>query len=136
MRSQHRDEQSLLHVAHADDPCRHAIDAGIEEVETEQRAVEGVAAYDLAGDLGGFVVKADHMVAVPADAAGDVQSNGGVEEVHGGQLIRDDLGGVIVAVVHQRDDAAGGGVGHAELGRADRVGLKPDAEDLRFQRNV
>ena len=44
------EQQGLEHAARADDPGRHAVDAGVEEVEPDVDAAEVVAADQLLGD--------------------------------------------------------------------------------------
>ena len=72
------------------------------------------------------------MVAVPANRAGDVQGDFREERQQRGNLVADDLGRVIVAVVHQRDAlvAVVCGVGEGEFRAADGVGFHADAEHL------
>ena len=74
------------------------------------------------------------MIRVPADGTRDVQGDLREEGQQRGDLVAHDLGGVIVAVVHQRDAfvAVHGGVGESELRAAHGVSLHADAEDLRF----
>ena len=74
------------------------------------------------------------MVGVPADGPGDVQRDLREESQQGGDFVADHLGGVVVAVVHQRDALffVHGGVGQRELGAAHRISLHTDAEHLGF----
>src|SRR5262245_37081815 len=46
-RLQQREEERLDHAARADDPGRHPVDAGVEEVQTDVNALQEVAAYQL-----------------------------------------------------------------------------------------
>src|SRR5207244_8981892 len=71
-----------------------------------------------------------HMVAVPADSAADMQQD--LIEVleDRGELVRDDLGGMVVAGVEAEELAAREGVSQVELVRADDVALRADAEEL------
>ena len=54
------------------------------------------------------------------------------ESQQGGDFVAHHLGGVVVAVVHQRDALVlvEGGVGEGELGAAHGIRLHPDAEHL------
>ncbi len=59
-----------------------------------------------------------------------MQSDLLVKEKERGDLIGNDLGGMIVTVVHKGGNARLGGVGEAELGRADGVIFKSDTKHL------
>lgn len=111
-----------------------AVDARVEVVEPDHHPIERVAADDLLGDLPQLVVEEDDVVAVPADGAGHVQRDLIEEEEHRGELIRDHLGGVEVAVVQQAEHAVLGRVIHIELVGTDRAALHADAEHLAFDR--
>ena len=58
------------------------------------------------------------------------------EEKKRGDLIRNHLGRMVVAVIHKRRYAVRDGIGETELCRAYGVGLKSDAEDLGLEGNV
>ena len=62
-------------VARADHPGRHAVDAGVEKVEADVHAAEEVAAHNLLGDRLQIVGEDHDVIAVPADAAADVQQD-------------------------------------------------------------
>lgn len=72
------------------------------------------------------------MVRVPADGAGDVEGDLREEGQQGGDLIADHFGGMVVAVIHQRNALfpVEGGVAQGKLGAAHGVRLHTDAEHL------
>ena len=74
------------------------------------------------------------MVAVPADAAADVQQNLIHEGHHGGDLVGDDLRRMEVAHVEAQELLVRDGVAQVELVRADDVALGADAEQLALHR--
>ena len=97
-------------AAGADDPGRHAVDAGVEEVEADVHAAEVVAADQLLRDRLELVGEDHDVVAVPADAAADVQQD--LVEVleHGRDLVGDDLGRMVMAGVEAEELLARDGV--------------------------
>ena len=98
-RLDHRLEQRLERIARADHPRGDAVDAGVEVVQPDVRPLEEVAAHELLRD-GVQVVAEDHdVVAVPADAAADVQQDLGMEQQHRADLVGDGLGRMVVAGV-------------------------------------
>jgi hypothetical protein len=94
--------------------------------------VQAAAAHNLLADLLRFIVKQHHMVGVPADGAGDVEGNLREEGQQGRNLVADHFGGMVVAVIHQRNALfpVEGGVAQGKLGAAHGVCLHPDAEHL------
>ena len=72
------------------------------------------------------------MVGVPADGAGDVEGNLREEGQQGGNLVADYFGGMVVAVIHQRNALfpVEGGVAQGKLSAANGVRLHTDAEHL------
>ena len=74
------------------------------------------------------------MVGVPADGAGDVERDLREEGQQGRNLVADHLGGMVVAVIHQRNALfpVEGGVAQGKLGTAHGVSLHADAEHLAF----
>ncbi len=74
------------------------------------------------------------MVAVPADAAADVQQELGDVHQHGGDLVGDRLGRMEVTGVEAQHLLPRDRVAQVELVRADHVALRADAEQLAFDR--
>ena len=74
------------------------------------------------------------MIAVPAHRAGDVQGNLREEGQQRRDFVADHLGGVIVAVVHERDALipVHGGVAQGKFRAAYGIALHADAENLAF----
>ena len=89
-RFQERLEKRLQRGPRADHPGGDAIDAGIEEVERDVGAVEIVAADDFLHDGTGVVGEDDDVIAVPADAAADVQQDLVEPRQHGGDFVGTD----------------------------------------------
>ena len=129
-------KQRLLNVAHARDQRRDTVDGSIKIVGGQEHAIQRVVAYQFLGDLAGLVVKQHHVVGVPTHGTSNMQSHILVEQKQGRDLVGNQLGGLIMAVVHQRSDAGFVGVGQTELCRADGVGLQTDTEHLGFQGDV
>jgi len=127
-----REQQSLLHVARTDDPRGDAVDRGVEIVEADAHATDVPAPDDLLRDGLQFVGERDDVVAVPAHAAADVECNLRQIEEHGGDLVGDALGGMVVAGVERDEDLAADGIAQVELVRADHVGFRADAEQFAF----
>ena len=124
------EQERLEHAPRADDPGRHPVDAGVEEVEPDMHPAEVVAPDQLLRDRLQLVGEDHHVVAVPPHAAADVQQD--LVEVleHGRDLVRDDLGRMVVAGVQAQELLARDGVAEVELVRADDVALRADAEQL------
>ena len=74
------------------------------------------------------------MVAVPADAAADVQQDLRHERQDRADLVGDGLGRMVVAGVEREEHSARQRVAEVELVRADGVALDADAEQLAFDR--
>ena len=91
---------------------------------------EVVAPDQLLGDRLQLVGEDHHVVAVPADAAADVQQDLVQVHEHGRDLVRDDLGRMVVAGVEAQELLAREGIAEVELVRADDVALRADAEQL------
>jgi len=91
-----------------------------------------VVADDLLCDGAELVAQRNHVVAVPADAAADVQQH--FVEVHqcAGDLVGDHFGRVEVARVEAEQFAVLERVAHVELMRTDRAALGADAEEFAF----
>ena len=111
-----------------------AVDAGVEEVEADVRAAEEVAAHELLADRREVVVEHHDVIAVPADAAADVQQDLRHEHQHRADLVGDRLGRVIVAGVERVEQLARERVAEIELVRADGVALDAEAEQLALER--
>ena len=75
-------------------------------------------------------VERDHVVAVPAHAAADVQQNLRHEAQHGGNLVRHVFGRVIMAGVEADELLVLHRVAQIELVHADGVAFRADAEEL------
>ena len=125
------EQEGLEHGAGADDPGGDAVDAGVEEVEADVDAVEEVAADEFLGDGQQVVVEDDDVVAVPADAAADVEQDLGRGAAGRRRSCRRCVrwggsgrrrGRAAFAVLD--------GVAEVELVRADDVALRADAEEL------
>ena len=80
------------------------------------------------------VVEQDDVVAVPADAAADVQQDLRQEHEHRADLVGDRLGRVIVAGVERQTACRVERVAEVVLVRADGEALEPDAEQLALDR--
>ena len=74
------------------------------------------------------------MIAVPADGAGHMQRDLREEREQRGYLVGDDLRGVIMAVVHQRNAlvAVHRGIAQRKFGAAYGIAFNADAEHLRL----
>ena len=129
-RLEQRLEQRLDHVARADGPGRDPVDAGVEVVQSDVHAIEEVPAHQLQRHRLELVVQDDDVVAVPADAAADVQQQLRQEHQHRADLVGDGLGRVIVARIEGQQLAARQRVAVVELVRPDGVALAADAEQL------
>ena len=70
------------------------------------------------------------MVAVPAHAPADVQQDLVEVHEHRRDLVRDDLGRMIMAGVEAEELLARDGIAEVKLVRADDVALRADAEEL------
>ena len=123
-------KSALSMAPRADDPGRHPVDAGVEEVEPDVHAVEVVAADQLLGDRLELVGEDHHVVAVPANAPADVQQDLVQVHEHRRDLVRDDLGRMIVAGVQAQELVAREGIAEVKLVRADDVALRAEAEQL------
>ena len=69
------EQERLQHGPGADDPGRNPVDAGVEEVEPDVDSVEITAPDQLLGDRHELVGEDHDVVAVPANAAADVQQD-------------------------------------------------------------
>ncbi len=127
-----REAEGAEEVAGADDPGGDAVDAGVEEIQTEVGAWEVVAADEFLGDAEEFVGERDHVVAVPANAAADVQQDFRHEAEDRGDFVGHVFGGVIMAGVEADELLVFHGVAEVELVHADRVAFGTDAEEFAF----
>ena len=119
--------------AETDGPAGHAVDGGVEEVQTHGHVAVEVAHAHLVHDGHEAVVLNENMVGVPMQAAGDVEHEVADEGTVGRELVRDVLGGVEVTRVEGDTAVMGGGVAQVELMGADDKCLGTDAEDLTLQ---
>ena len=95
---------------------------------------EKVAAHQLLRDRVQIVVEHDDVIAVPADAAADVQQDLRDEHQHRADLVGDGFGRVVVAGVERVEHPARQRVAEIELVRADGVALDAEAEQLALDR--
>src|ERR1035438_6485320 len=129
------DQKRLEHVARADHPGGHAVDAGVEVVQAHVNlGSELAAAHQFLGDVLQFVVQEHHVIAVPTNRAADVQQQAGAEHQHRGNLLGNHFGGVVVPGVERQHFLARYRVAHVELERTNRVTFGADAEKLGFHR--
>ena len=91
---------------------------------------EVVAADQLLRDRLELVGENHHVVAVPANAPADVQQDLVQIHEHRRDLVRDDLGRMVMAGVQAQELLAREGVAEVKLVRADDVALRADAEQL------
>jgi hypothetical protein len=82
-RTEEAEEQGFLRGARADYPGGDAVDAGIEEIEADVDAANGVAGGYFLEDAFGGIIEDDDVIAVPADAAADVEKETGNEKEDG-----------------------------------------------------
>ena len=69
------DEQGSEHVARPDNPGGHAVNAGVEVIQSDMDAVSIAVGDNFAGDGQEIVGEGDYVVAVPMNAATDVEHN-------------------------------------------------------------
>src|SRR5215208_3864676 len=69
LRLEQCDQQRPQRVARTDSPGRDAVDAGIEIIQPDVDALQGVTADDLIRDRLCVIVERNHMITVPAYAA-------------------------------------------------------------------
>ena len=79
-RQKQGEKESLERGAGADDPGSDPVEAGVEIIQGEMRPVQGPAADDFLGDGEKVVVQDDDMVAVPAEAAAQMEDEAGGEQ--------------------------------------------------------
>ena len=127
-----REQERLGHVARADDPGGDAVDAGVEIIQPDAHAARVSAPHNFLGDGLEIVGERDDVVAVPADAAADVQRDFREIAKDGGDFVRDAFGGMIVAGVEREQNLAADGVAEIKLVRAGRVTFRANAEEFRF----
>ena len=132
VRKKQRVQQRLFDRALARDPCADTVDRCIEVVESDHHLVNGVVANDLLADLLNLIVKDDDVVAVPADGTGYVQGYLIVEGEKRGNLVGNDLGGMIVTGIQQAADVGLCGIVLIEFVAANGVAFHTDTEDLAF----
>ena len=108
-------EDALLRGPAADDVGSDAVDAGVEIVESDVSAVEGVAAYELFEEVERGVVHDGDVVAVPAHGSGDVEHEFGHIHEERGDEVGDVLCGLVVASVEGVDATSCGAVGGVEV---------------------
>ena len=92
--------------------------------------LEVAAVHHLARERDQLVGVGHDVVAVPADAAADVQEDALHVREHGRDLVGDRLGGVEVARVEAEEDALPDRVAQVELVAADDERLRADPEEL------
>ena len=124
------DEEGALHISGANDPCGDAVDAGIEEIETDVGAVEEAADNEFACDGEEVVVKGDDMVAIPAHASADMEKEPRDVEHDGRNLVGDGFGGVEVTGVEAEEGLVLDGVAEVEFVGADDIAFGAEPEEL------
>ena len=111
------------------------VDGSIEIVKSRfYPAFQTTAADDLLAKLLGLVVQKHHMVTIPTDGTGDVQSDLREEGQQRRHFVRNHFCGVIVTVVHQRNAAIliHSSIAQGKFCRTHGVGFYTDAENLAF----
>ena len=131
-RFEKRDEQGLEGATGADDPGGDAVDAGVEVVEADVSAGEEIAADQFLHDGLGRVVEKHDVIAIPADAAADVENDLRDVEHDRRDLVGEAFGGMEVAGVEAIEFLMLRGVAQVEFVGADDVGFGADAEEFRF----
>ena len=96
------------------------------------RALKEIPANQLLRKGLKLVAEHDDVVAVPADAAADVEHDLRHEQQDGADLVGHRFGRMIVPGVERHQHAPGSRVSEIELVRADRVALTAKAEELPF----
>src|SRR5262249_16514909 len=129
-RFQQGKQQPLAHAPSTDDPGRDPVNAGVEEVESDVDPPQVTAPNQLLGN--GFeLVRENHdVVTIRSDSPADVQQD--FIEVHEyrGDLVRNDLGRVVVPGVQAQELFAGNSVSQIKLVGADDITFGTDAEQL------
>ena len=128
------EEQGFLRGTDADDPCGHAIDAGVEVVEADAGASEEIAADQFFHDGPRLVVEDDDMIAVPTDAAADVQEQARDEEEDGRNFVGEGFRRMKVPGIEAHGFLPRDRVGEIKFVRAGGVALGADAEKFAFDR--
>ena len=123
-------QKRLSEAGDTDDPCGNAVYACVKEVKRHCDIVHSAACNYLLCDLLCLVVETDNVVGVPAHRTGYVERELLVEEQERGDLVGNDLGRMIVTVVHKRDKSVLLDISEGELGGTDGISLKTDTENL------
>src|SRR5690606_18356964 len=129
-RLEESEQKRLLRGASADDPRRDPVDARIEEIQPDPHAIKGVAPNDFLHDRTCRIVQEHHMVAVPPDAAADVEQKSGQKREHRGNFVGDSLRRVKVTGVEAKKHLVLHRVAEIELMRSDDTRLGSDAKEL------
>src|SRR5665213_1559476 len=129
-RVEHGDAQRAKHVPSTDGPRRNPVDAGIEEIQPNMRATEIIATHQLLRDAQQGIIQNDDMVAVPANAAADMQQYLRHETQDGRNFVGHVFRRVIVAGVKADQLLVFDGVTQAKLMHTHCVALGADAEQL------
>ena len=98
-------EEGFARGACADDVRGDAVDAGIEEIEREIHAVDGVVSGEFEKHIADVVAEEHHMIRVPADGAAGVDEQFFVEGKMGRELVSDRFRGVKMAHVQAEEHA-------------------------------
>ena len=72
-----REQEGLENVARADDPSGDAVDACVEEVEAEVRAIEEATAHHFLENRPRGIIEQHHVITSPAHAATGTQQQAG-----------------------------------------------------------
>ena len=131
-RNEHRLEELLLHVAHAEHPRRDAVDGRVEVVERDDEVLRAHL-DDFLRAGAEVVVLADDVVGIPAHGARDVERDLAERHEERADLVGDRLREMEMAHVEKREDLLLHRVAHHELVRADGVAFDADAEELRLE---
>ena len=127
---QQRNEQCAEHIARANGPGRHAVDAGVKVIQPDVHALFKAVHGNLAGDGQQIVVQNHHVITVPTHPAADVQQNLRQEFQHAGNLVGDAFGGMVVPGVQRQQFFPADGVSEVKLMRAGHVAFAADTEQL------
>lgn len=125
-------EECFSGIAGSEGEGGDTVDAGVEIIEAKANAVEEAAADNFFTDGAGGVIKEDDVIAVPADAAAEVEQEG--RDIHqgGGNFVCKGFGRMEVTGVEAKDFLAADGVAEVEFVGADDIGFGADTEKFAF----
>ena len=96
-RFEESDEERAEHVARTDHPCGHAINAGVEIIQTDMNSLRISVRNDLSSDAEKVIRERHDVIAVPTDATADVEQDFRQKLQDAGDFVRDALGRVVMA---------------------------------------